>query len=271
MALTDKNIIITPATSTSGQPSIKFTGGSATASVSTITFKVLDTGPVSIEGSSGQLMSIIDTNTGTIFSVNDISGIPSIELLDSGLLKLSQYNGNVWIGTNTNTTTTGLSVGGIINASGLTITGNKAVNGPAFSYYPNSGVTQTITSGSQQKILFQIKDYDTDNTFSSSRFTPTVAGYYQLNATVRLDGAVGTGESMIVIWKNGSEYRRGWNSSGVQFASNFWSMSVSTQAYANGTTDYFEVYVQQVSGSSVTVTVAGGNITWFNGAMVRGA
>jgi len=42
--------------------------------------------------------------------------------------------------------------------------------------------------------------------------------------------------------------------------------------YANGTSDYFEIYVQQTSGSSVTVTAVNAtNITWFNGAMVRGA
>jgi hypothetical protein len=59
MALGDKNIVITPATSTGGQPTIKFTGGSATASVSTITFKVLDTGPISIEGGVGQQYAAI--------------------------------------------------------------------------------------------------------------------------------------------------------------------------------------------------------------------
>jgi hypothetical protein len=36
--------------------------------------------------------------SGTIFSVNDISGIPSIEVLDTGLVKLAQYSGNVSIG-----------------------------------------------------------------------------------------------------------------------------------------------------------------------------
>lgn len=164
--------------------------------------------------------------------------------------------------------------GNVYLASGkaLLVGGNQQTNGPAFSAYTSSTVTQTIPSGiSQTKVLFQVEEYDTNNNFASSRFTPTVAGYYQFNATVRLDGASGTGENMIVLWKNGAEYKRGWNSSGVQFASSFWSMSVSTVAYANGTGDYFEIYVQQGSASSVTVTVAGANITYFNGCMVRGA
>jgi hypothetical protein len=94
MALSDKNIVITPATSTGGQPTIRFTAGTV-STVNTITFKVLDTGPISIEGNAGQLMSIVDSNTGTLFSVNDISGIPSIEVLDTGVVRLAGYGGQV--------------------------------------------------------------------------------------------------------------------------------------------------------------------------------
>jgi hypothetical protein len=117
-----------------------------------------------------------------------------------------------------------------------------------------------------------VEEFDTNSNFASSRFTPTVAGYYQLNSEVRLDGTSGTGEMMIVIWKNGSEYKRGTNQSGTLEASNFWAMQVSSLVYANGSTDFFEIYVQQGSGSSVTVTAVNAvNITWFNGYMVRGA
>jgi len=161
--------------------------------------------------------------------------------------------------------------GNVNVTGGYTVGGKKAVNGPAFSAYADATL-QTITSGSQQKVLFQTEEFDTDGCYASSRFTPTVEGYYQLNAEVRLDGATGTGEMMIVIWKNGAEHKRGTNQSGTQIASNFWAMTVSSLVYANGTGDYFEIYVQQGSGSSVTVTAVNSpNITWFNGAMVRGA
>ena len=153
----------------------------------------------------------------------------------------------------------------------ISISGKKAVNGPAFSAYAEATL-QIITSGSQQKVLFQTEEFDTDGCNASSRFTPTTEGYYQLNAEVRLDGATGTGECMIILYKNGAEYKRGWNSQGTQFASNFWAMQVNSLVYANGTTDYFEIYVQQGSGSSVSVTAVNNTaITWFNGAMVRGA
>ena len=173
------------------------------------------------------------------------------------------FAGNLYVG---NT-----SVNAQLTSTTLNLNGKQAINGPAFSAYANNTL-QNITSGSQQKVLFQVEEFDTNNNYANSRFTPTVPGYYQLNAEVRLDGNFGTGETMIVVWKNGSEYKRGWNASGVNWATNFGGMTVSTLVYANGTTDYFEIYVQQTSGSTLTVTAVNAQaITWFNGAMVRGA
>jgi hypothetical protein len=164
-----------------------------------------------------------------------------------------------------------LTVSGNVDiASGRTVRVNnkQAVNGPAFRAYIDSG--QAITSGSQQKVTFGSETFDTNSNFSSSRFTPTIEGYYQLNATVRIEGNSGTGEVMITIWKNGGEYARGTNEQGTEQGANWYSMQVSDLAYANGSTDYFEIYIQQTSGGNRNTT-AGTNISYFSGAMVRGA
>jgi len=63
-----------------------------------------------VVGTTGQLFSVSDSFTGTIFSASDISGIPSIEVLDTGLVKLAQYNGQVTISTGTVVSGSGLSV-----------------------------------------------------------------------------------------------------------------------------------------------------------------
>ena len=63
-----------------------------------------------VAGSAGQLFSVTDTFTGTVFSANDVSGIPSIEVLDTGLVKLAQYNGTVAISTATAVAGSGLAV-----------------------------------------------------------------------------------------------------------------------------------------------------------------
>jgi len=160
------------------------------------------------------------------------------------------------------------SVASTVSSTGFNVNNKQAVNGPAFRAYVDG--SQSITSGSQQKVTFGSETFDTNGNFSSSRFTPTVEGYYQLNATVRISGTSGTGEVMITIWKNGSEYARGTNEGGSEQGSNWYSMQVSDLAYANGSTDYFEIYIQQSSGGNRDTT-AGQNISYFSGAMVRGA
>ena len=101
MSLQDKNILITPNIgSSTDDPKIVFSGADATTGAQNITLKAYPTsnGTLSFEGSAGQLFSITNSLTGTIYSVNDVSGIPSIEVLDTGLIKLAPYNGLVSIG-----------------------------------------------------------------------------------------------------------------------------------------------------------------------------
>ena len=122
MANSDKNIVITPAIgSTTADPQIVFSGASSTLGPQNITLKAYATsnGTLSFEGSAGQLFSITNSLTGTIFSVNDVSGIPSIEVLDDGDVKLAQYTGNVLLGTGTDNTTDKLQVNGSITSTVL--------------------------------------------------------------------------------------------------------------------------------------------------------
>jgi hypothetical protein len=162
-----------------------------------------------------------------------------------------------------------LSEAGAMNVSGnYQVNGKKAVNGPAFRAYVDTG--QAISSGSQQKVTFGTENFDTDNCFTSSTFTPTLEGYYQLNAVVRIDGTASTGEVMLVLYRNGAEYARGTNESGTEQGASFYSMSISDIAYANGTTDNFDVRIQQTSGGSRNTT-AGSAISHFSGCMLRGA
>lgn len=123
MALSDKNIVITPNIGAAADPKIVFSGADASTSPQNVTMQVYpaSNGTLSIDGSVGQLFSVTSSMTGTIFSVNDISGIPSIEVLDTGLVKLAQYNGNVTLGSTTSTTT--------VNGS-LRVTGTGFQLGP---------------------------------------------------------------------------------------------------------------------------------------------
>jgi len=134
--------------------------------------------------------------------------------------------------------------------------------GPAFSAYQSSSQTG-IANGVFTKILFQTEEWDTNNNFASSTFTPTVAGYYQINAAVAW--LAGYNSPIISIYKNGSIYK-----DGVSLPTNTYRSTVNAIVYCNGSSDYVEIYGQQLSGGSGSIAAAI-NYTYFQAAMIRGA
>lgn len=140
---------------------------------------------------------------------------------------------------------------------------NVAGNGAAFSAYQSSG--QSLSAGTNTKITFTTEVFDTGNCFASSRFTPTVAGYYQFNCAVRSDA--GTVNALHVkLSKNGSvEFAAG---SFTNSALGAFESSCSGLTYLNGTTDFVEVYAY--SGTTMTLST-GTSATYFQGFMARAA
>ena len=90
-----------------------FSGANASLGPQNITMRVYPTnnGTLSFEGSAGQLFSVTNSLTGTLFSVNDVSGVPSIEVTDTGLIRLGQYGGSVAFGNNATVTAAGSTQG----------------------------------------------------------------------------------------------------------------------------------------------------------------
>jgi hypothetical protein len=146
-----------------------------------------------------------------------------------------------------------------------TTTATLNVNGPAFSAY--AGSSTTLTNSADTKVLFDTEEFDTNSNFASSRFTPTVAGYYQINAAVRIQSVAAGNTLYITIYKNGSAYKLG--NLFIQSSADPIFLATSL-VYMNGSTDYVEIYAFQNSGSTKTTQAASGT-TYFNGAMIRGA
>lgn len=123
MALSEKNIVITPNIGANADPRIVFSGADASTNAQNVTMQMypISNGMLSFDSTIGQLFSVTGNMTGTIFSVNDISGIPSMEVLDTGLVKIAQYNGNVSISTTTVTGTVDIATGNTVSASVKTI------------------------------------------------------------------------------------------------------------------------------------------------------
>jgi hypothetical protein len=133
---------------------------------------------------------------------------------------------------------------------------------PAFSAYNSAG--QTISGSTWTKITFDTEEFDTNNNFSSSRFTPAVAGYYQISWNVEISSNYCS--TLSHLYKNGSN--SGTSKQG-QWIKDYGGGTVgSCLIYANGSTDYFEIYVNFSVGQSVGASQQG---CYFQGVLVRAA
>ena len=142
---------------------------------------------------------------------------------------------------------------------------NVAGNGPAFSAYNSN--TQTFSAGTATKIVFNTEEFDTNSNFDSTtnyRFTPTVAGYYQVNGGLSANTQVGYFN--MIVYKNGSSYKNGSNY--AMTASFTPNAAISALVYCNGSTDYVELYGQANNGFT---TFSGSSTVYFQAAMVRSA
>ena len=143
-----------------------------------------------------------------------------------------------------------------------TATPGVPVNGPAFSAYQS--VAQALTLNVWTKAQLQSEEFDTNGCFDNAanyRFTPTVAGYYQITASFSI--AATATANYIAIYKNGSLFKQA-----PDIYANSGGNSVDALIYFNGSTDYVEMYVKTGSSQN-TSNVA--YATFFQGALIRSA
>ncbi len=150
-----------------------------------------------------------------------------------------------------------------------TATGGIPISGPAFSAYSSNA--QSINSGVTAKIQLNVEVFDTNGNFDPTtnyRFTPTVAGYYQINGQIALNGSA-AGYARVAIFKNGSNYSEG--SSAPNNTITGAESTVSTLVYMNGSTDYVELYCYLYTGAGAVSLQNSSAVNYFSGALVRSA
>ena len=146
------------------------------------------------------------------------------------------------------------------------VTGNVITDAPCFSAWKSSDTE--ISHNVFTKVTFDTEDFDTSSDYDTSngRFTPSVAGYYQLSAFLHqeVDGANKVAYGY--FYKNGNPYQI----LSLERASTDTNTSNtgSVLVYANGTTDYFEVYTIQTSGVDTTL-YGQQKLTRFAGFLAR--
>lgn len=149
------------------------------------------------------------------------------------------------------------------NVSQAKLGSNVAGNGPAFSAYCNQ--SQTLSANTWTKLTYNEEEFDTNNNYDNTtnyRFTPTVAGYYQVNG--QLQPAISYCGGALAIYKNGSSIKFG----NYAVATTFGGWTVSALVYLNGSTDYIELYGNMTTGQLVVGGLSG--FCYFQASMVRG-
>ena len=143
-------------------------------------------------------------------------------------------------------------------------TGNVMLDGPAFSAYSSAGTS--MTNVTYVKVTFDTERFDTNSNFASSRFTPTVAGYYQINSNLVYLTTVSVTQVVFALYKNGVAETY---TSTITNTTNGSSINLSYIISMNGSTDYIEMYLY-MAGTG-TLSTQGGSQTTFNGFLARGA
>jgi hypothetical protein len=155
-----------------------------------------------------------------------------------------------------------------ISSTGLTMNSGNIVQAsgaaPTFRASKNSG--QAISTSTWTKIQYNVEDWDTNSNYdnvTNYRFTPTVAGYYQVDLAIEFNNI--SGNYMIAVYKNGSDYIVSSFYAGSTIGS---TPSVHGLIYMNGSTDYLEGYAYTTTSPQALYN---GDATYFNASMVRSA
>lgn len=149
---------------------------------------------------------------------------------------------------------------------------NVGATGPAFSAYASA--SQTVTLNTLTKVAIDTEEFDTNNNFDPTtnyRFTPTVAGYYQVNISLRGQVATTYTQCVAYLYKNGSEYKR-FSFNGTFGTNTAFTATGNIIMYLNGSTDYIEFYgIVNGTGTAQFNATGSTQSSFFSAALVRGA
>jgi hypothetical protein len=231
-----------------------------TPSSGTVT-NLTGTASININGTVGATTA----NTGAFTTLSASSTTTLTALTASTALALDASKNIVSV-TNTGSGNNVLATSPTI--TGLTYT-DAAGAAPAFS--ATMSTTQTLSNGTYTLVNFDTKTggnyFDTNSNFNTTThlFTPTVAGYYQVNVSMFFSNA--GGNVYLLIYKNSGAIGTSYFANGVATGA---VPSTSSICYCNGSTDTISVYAFQSSGASLSGNGGSGN-AFFSAAMIRSA
>jgi len=187
------NILITP-----GSASIQFSGSAA----NTIRLQVENSGSIAFYGNSGSLFSITDQLSGSLMSVNDVSGLPILEVFSDDRVVMGTLNQNTLV-------ITGSRVGirKNIPTADLDVSGSVAISGSLSTDRYDLSITSLGNASGSMSIDLSVANYFTATSTNTTNWsiinTPSNRAVGFALAIVS-GGAVANTWPTSVQWPNGS-------------------------------------------------------------------
>ena len=190
------------------------------------------------------------------------AGITSNEMASNSVVTAAITDSNVTTAkiADSNVTTAKIADANVTQSK---LAANVVGNGPAFRAWAST--TTTIGKNSFTKVSLLSEDFDTNLNFSSSRFTPSVSGYYLITGAIATNTANALA-LIALIAKNGSIVSYG--SGQVSVASV--RSNVSDIIFLNGSTDYVELFAYQDSSGTIIINNEAAQ-TFMSGCLIRSA
>lgn len=129
---------------------------------------------------------------------------------------------------------------------------------PSNYVYATRSTNQSINSSTFTKVAFATEVADADTVFdaaTNNRFQPNVAGVHNISYGAHFEAVVDTSLALVLLYKNGSVHARAYQGQGA--AAKTIGGGGSFPVSANGTSDYFEVFVWQDTGGAVNLAADG--------------
>jgi len=225
------NILITPTSA-----SIQFSGSGNT---DTIRLQVEASGSVAFYGTSGSLFGIVDNLSGSLMSVNDVSGLPILEVFSDDRVVMGTLNRNALVVTGSR-----VGIGKANPATGLDVSGSVFITG-------SLGVTAGIT-GSLSGTSSYAANADLLDGLDSTVFATTGSNTFVGNQTISGSLSISSGSEVTV---NGPFRSR---------------LVINTQAadYTLAAADEGEMVLMTSGGLNVVTVPSSSTVNFSTGAQV---
>ena len=199
-----------------------------------------------IQDTSGNNIINESSDTITIGASGDTVDVPGTEVKTN---KVSPTSGtSLQIGDS----------GDTVNVVGTLQNNGAAVGGENTPAWKVSGNATSVANSTATKLTINTEQFDTDNKVASNKVTPG-EGKFQVNIEIHAADNTDTDVFQIRFYKNGGWYQ---GAQMINRESNDVTMSL---IIVSNSTDYWEVFCQQQTGSTINV-----NISEFSGFKLIG-